>query len=86
VQFYECRGNFQVLSATFISKSPWFIPINIEGVNPAQINELPLSISLYNCHYHLGGCSINTGEHFAAIVMWHGKPYLYDGLKPTKSL
>ena len=39
-----------------------------------------------NYHYQLGGCSVNTGEHFAAIVMWHGKPYSYDGLKPIKSL
>ena len=86
LQFYECRGTFQVVSAMFISKSPWLIPISIEGVNPAQINELPLSISLHNSRYHLGGCSVNTGEHFAAIVMWHGRPYLYDGLKPIQNL
>ena len=44
LQFYECRGTFQVVSAMFISKSPWLIPISIEDVNPAQINELPLFI------------------------------------------
>ena len=61
-QFYECRGTFQVASAIFISKSPWLIPISIEGINPTQINELPLSLFIYNCHYHLGGCSVNTGN------------------------
>ena len=30
-QFYKCRGTFQVVSAMFISKSPWLIPISIEG-------------------------------------------------------
>ena len=86
LQFYECRGTFQVVWAIFISKSPWLIPISIEGFNPTQISELPLCIFIHNCHYHLGGCSINTGEHFATTVMWHGRPYLYDRLKPTKSL
>ena len=31
----------------------YFNKHSIEGVNPAKTNELPLSISLYHCHYHL---------------------------------
>ena len=27
-----------------------------------------------------------VGEHFVGIVLWHGRSYLYDGLKPTKNL
>ena len=86
LQFIECRGNFRVTSASFTSKAPWLIPISIEGFNLAQVNELPLCISLYGSTYQLGGCSLNIGEHFVAVIMWHGRPYLYDGLKPTKSL
>ena len=85
-QFFECRGNFRVTSASFISEAPWLIPISIEEFNLTQINDLPLCISVYGSVYQLGGCSLNTGEHFEAIIMWHGRPYLYDGLKPTKSL
>ena len=38
------RNNFMNVEELFISKTPWPIPISIEGVNPTQINELPLSI------------------------------------------
>ena len=85
LQFVECRENFRVISASFVSKTPWIIPISIEGFNHAQINKLPLCISLYGSIYQLGGCSLNTGEHFVAVIMWHGRPFLYDGLK-TKNL
>ena len=65
LQFVECRGNFRVISASFVSKTPRIIPISIEGFNHAQINKLPLCISLYGSVYQLGGCSrLNTGEHF----------------------
>ena len=86
VKFYECKGEFLITSATFANKNPWVVPLTIEGLHLPQINKLPLTISLYNQKYQLGGCSINTGAHFTAIVMWHGRPYLYDGLQPTKML
>ena len=69
LQFIECRGNFRVTSASFTRKAPWLIPISIEGFNLAQVNELPLCISLYGSTYQLGGCSLNIGEHFVAVIM-----------------
>jgi len=62
-------------SATFISKNPWLIHsyISIEVVDLAQINKSVVSLWLY----HFGGCLANFGEHFGAIVIWHGRLYLY---------
>ena len=86
VKFYECKGEFLIISATFATKKPWVVPLNIKALNLQQINKLPLNISLYNQKFQLGGCTINTGAHFTSIIMWHGRPYLYDGLQPTKTL
>ena len=27
---------------------------------------------------------MNTGGHFVAILLWHGRPYFYDGIRSTK--
>lgn len=81
-QFYACKGNSKVLSCEFISKTPWVIPICIEPID-LQFNNLPLSVTVYNNHYQLGGCTINIGEHFGSVILWHGRLYYYDGLKST---
>lgn len=86
VEFYECKGKLQIVSTAFISKKPWIIPVNIEPIDLTHIKTLPLSLSIYNHQYKLGGCSINVGEHFVAIIMWHGRPYIYDGLKHSKAM
>jgi len=82
-QFYACKGKSKVLSCEFISKTPWVIPICIEAIDLKQFNNLPLSVTVYNKHYQLGGCTINIGEHFVSVILWHGRPYYYDGLKST---
>ena len=79
-QFYACKGDAKVLSCKFISKTPWVIPISIEAIDLKQIDNLPLSVTVYNKHYELGGCTVNTGGHFVSVILWHGRPYFYDGL------
>ena len=27
---------------------------------------------------------MNTGGHFVTILLWHGTPYFYDGIRSTK--
>jgi len=83
-QFYACKGNSKILSCEFISKTPWVIPICIEAIELKQFNNLPLSVTVYNKHYQLGGCTINIGEHFVSVILWYGQPYYYDGLKVYK--
>jgi len=74
VKFYECKGEFLIISATFATKKPWVVLLNIEALNLQQINKLSLTISLYNQKLQLGGCTINTGAHFTSIIMWHVGP------------
>ena len=59
-----------------------------EALSLSLINKLLLTISLYKQRYQLSGCTINvnTRTHFVAIIMWHGRPYFYDGMQPTKKL
>ena len=83
-QFYACKGESKVLSCQFVNKSPWVVPISIESISLKEVNDLPLSLTIYDQLYWLGGCTINTGGHFVSIIMWHGCPFYYDGLKLTK--
>ena len=83
-QFYSCSGDCKILSCGFIHNSPWVIPISIEGISLNNINNLPLTINVYHRCYRLGGCTMNTGGHFVAILLWHGTPYFYDGIRSTK--
>lgn len=82
----ECKGDVVVTLAEFIRKPPWVIPISIEAISIQKIHKLPLTFSLYDHQYQLGGCSINTGRHFTSIVVWHGRAYFYDGMKHSRSL
>ena len=83
-QFYSCDGGCKILSCGFIHRNPWVIPISIEGISLSNINNLPLAINVYHRSYKLGGCTMNTGGHFVAILLWHGTPYFYDGIRSTK--
>ena len=70
-QFYSCGGGCKILSCGFIHNNPWVIPISIEGISLKNINNLPLTINVYHKCYKLGGCTVNTGGHFVAILLWH---------------
>ena len=83
-QFYACKGESKVLSCQFVNKSPWVVPVSIESTSLEEVNNLPLSLTIYDWHYWLGGCTINTRGHFVSIILWHGRPFYYDGLKSTK--
>ena len=58
--------------------------INMEGISLNDINNLPLTINVYHRCYKFGGCTINTGGHFVAILLWHGTHYFYDGIRSNK--
>ena len=77
VKFYKCKGQYAIILAAFTNKKPWNIPLNIEVHNLQQINKLPLTISFSDKKYQLGGCIINTGILFTAIIVWHGRPYVF---------
>jgi len=84
-QFYACSGSCKIVGCRFTHKNPWVIPISIESVTLENIKNLPLTMTVYNTRsYQLGGCTFNTGGHFVAILLWHGKLYYYDGIKFTK--
>ena len=83
-QSYACKGESKVLSCQFVNKSPWVVPVSIESTSLEEVNNLPLSLTIYDWHYWLGGCTINTRGHFVSIILWHGRPFYYDGLKSTK--
>ena len=84
-QFYSCSGGCKICPACgFIHYNPWVIPISPEGISLNNINNLPLTINVYHRCYKLGGCTMNTGGHFVAILLWHGAPYFYDGIRSTK--
>ena len=76
-RFYSC-------SEGCIHNNPWVIPISMEGISLNNINNLPLTFNVYHRCYKLGGCTMNTGGHFVAILLWHGTHYFYDGIKSTK--
>ena len=83
-QFYSCSGDYKILSCGFIYNNPWVIPISIEGISLNNINNLSLTINVYHRCYKLGGCTMNTGGHFVTILLWHGTPYFYDGIRSFK--
>ena len=80
-QFYSCSRGCKILSCGFIHNDLWVIPI---GISLNNINNLPLTINVYHRCYKLSGCTMNTGEYFVAILLWHGAPYFYDGFRSTK--
>jgi len=83
-QFYACSGSCKIVGCRFTHNNPWVIPISIESITFKSIKNLPLTMTVYMRRYQLGGCTFNTGGHFVAVLLWHGKPYFYDGIKSTK--
>jgi len=60
---------------------------NCESIALGNIKNLPSTMTVYNIRsYQLGDCTFNTGGHFVAILLWHGKLYYYDydRIKSTK--
>jgi len=79
MKFYECKGEFVVMSAAFINKKPWVIPSNIEALSLPLINKLPLTISLYKQKYQLSDV-LSTLESTLLLSSCDSRPYFYDGM------
>jgi len=68
-----------ISQAEFSTKPPLDLPCKLSDRN---IKNLLSTMTVYNMRpYQLGGCTFNTGGHFVAILLWHGK---LDGIKSTK--
>jgi len=80
-QYYSCIGDCRILGSRFTRAKPWVIPISIESVSTENVNKLPLTINVHVRCYQLAGCTINIGGHFVTIVLWHGRPYFYNGIR-----
>ena len=79
--FYECRGKPTIISAAFVSKEPWLMPIDIQSLSINDIINLKPFLTIYGLPYQLAGYSLNCGNHFTAVVFWYGKKFYYDGMQ-----
>ena len=84
VSYNACGGVPRILQASFMSRNPWMIVINISKLSGAEVLKLPGTIHVYGVHFELAGCSLHSPGHFTAILNWHRKKFYYDDLGATK--
>ena len=83
--FYECRGKPKVQAIGFVRPNPWMIPINIASLSGRHIKSIPQTISIFNVCYKLAGITLNSSNHFTAVIPWRfTKEFYYDGIPSTK--
>ena len=82
--FYECRGKPKVQTIGFVRPNPWMIPINIASLSGRHIKSIPQTISIFNVCYKLAGITLNSSNHFTAVIPWFTKEFYYDGIPSTK--
>ena len=82
--FYECRGKPKVQAIGFVRPNPWMIPINIASLSGRHIKSIPQTISIFNVCYKLAGITLNSSNHFTAVIPWFTKEFYYDGIPSTK--
>ena len=85
ISFYECCGKPLIISAAFVSSKPWLLPIDIQSLSPKEILNLKPFLTVYGFLYQLAGCSLNSGNHFTAVIFWYGKKLYYDGMQSKGS-
>ena len=81
IAFYECRGKPTIISAAFLCKNPWLIPVDIQSCCSKDLINLKLSITIYGLSYQLAGYSLHSGNHFTSVIFWFGKKLYYDGMQ-----
>jgi len=81
ISFYECRGKPLIISAAFVNSKPWLLPIDIQSLSSSEILNLKPFLTVYGFLYQLAGCSLNSGNHFMAVIFWYGKKFYYDGMQ-----
>ena len=81
ISFYECRGKPLIISATFVNSKPWLLPIDIQSLSLKDILSLKPFLIIYGFSYQLAGYSLNSGNHFTAIIFWYGKKFYYDRMQ-----
>ena len=82
--YYVCGAKPRVLEASFLSRNPWMIPINISQFCGTETQLIPHEFIAYSLKFKLAGYSLHTPGHFTSIIMWKDKLYYYDDLKGTK--
>ena len=60
------------------------IPINIASLSGRHIKSIPQTISIFNVCYKLAGITLNSSNHFTAVIPWFTKEFYYDGIPSTK--
>ena len=90
IEYHEWRGVPIVQSASFLSESPWIIPLCISYFKSDQVRILkellPMLIEIYGRKYKLAGLILYKNARFSAVVFWHGSKYFYDGLKSSDTM
>ena len=81
IAFYECRGKSTIISAAFLSKNPWLIPIDIQSCSSKDLINLKAFITIYGLSYQLAGYSLHSSNHFTSVIFWFGKKFYYDGMQ-----
>ena len=81
ISFYECRGKPLIISAAFVNSKPWLLPIDIQSLSSKNILNLEPFLTVYGNLYQLTGYSLNSGNHFTAVIFWYGKKFYYDGMQ-----
>ena len=82
--FCECRGIPVVQAIEFARSNPWLIPINIASLSGHEILQVPQTIRIFTATYKLRGITVNSSNHFSAIIPWFNKLLYYDGISSTK--
>ena len=77
----ECRGKPLIISAAFVNSKPWLLPIDIQSLSSKNILNLEPFLTVYGNLYQLTGYSLNSGNHFTAVIFWYGKKFYYDGMQ-----
>ena len=81
ISFYECRGKPLIISTAFVNSKPWLLPIDIQSLSSKNILNLEPFLTVYGNLYQLTGYSLNSGNHFTAVIFWYGKKFYYDGMQ-----
>ena len=84
VSYNACGGVPRIIQASFMSRKPWMIVINVSKLSGTEVLKLPRTIKIYGLQFQLAGCSVHSPGHFTAILNWQGKKFYYNDLGATK--
>ena len=84
VSYNACGGVPRIIQASFMSRKPWMMVINVSKFSGTEVLKLPKTIEIYGLQFQLAGCSVHSPGHFTAILNWQGKKFYYNDLGATR--